>query len=44
VISHASGHGRSGAERLVNAAEVVVHEVERDRQDGAVNLCLKLAK
>src|SRR5207237_9858509 len=31
MIGDASGDGRRGAQGLVNAAEVVVHEVEADR-------------
>jgi len=31
MICDACGDSRSGAKRFVDAAEVVVHEVERDR-------------
>jgi hypothetical protein len=32
VIGHASGHGGGNARRFMDAAKVVVHVVQRDRQ------------
>lgn len=38
VVSDSSFHCRGNAQSLMNAAEVVVHEVERDGRDMVLNL------